>query len=104
MIIQFNTDHNIQGLESLEAKMNAIITDEMSRFSDQITRIEVFLSDENGHKKGKNDKKCILEARLEGMQPLAVSDHANNHEVAVKGALVKLKTVIETRLGQLKNY
>lgn len=104
MTIQFNTDHNIQGLESLEAKMNAIITDEMSRFSDQITRIEVFLSDENGHKKGNNDKKCILEARLEGMQPLAVSDHANNHEVAVKGALVKLKTVIETRLGQLKNY
>lgn len=104
MTIQFNTDHNINGLESLEAKMNAIITDEMSRFSDQITRIEVFLSDENGHKKGHNDKKCTLEARLEDMQPLAVSDHANNHEVAVKGALVKLKTVIETRLGQLKNY
>ena len=104
MIIQFNTDHNIQGLESLESKMNAIITDEMSRFSNQITRIEVFLSDENSHKKGNNDKKCILEARLEGMQPLAVSDHANNHEEAVKGALVKLKAVIETKFGQLKNY
>ena len=104
MTIQFNTDHNINGLESLEAKMNAIITDEMSRFSDQITRIEVFLSDENGHKKGHNDKKCTLEARLEDMQPLAVSDHANNHEEAVKGALVKLKAVIETKFGQLKNY
>ncbi len=104
MTIQFNTDHNVKGLESFEAKIDAIIMDEMSRFSDQITRIEVFLSDENGPKKGQNDKKCILEARLEGMQPLAVSDHANNHEVAVKGALVKLKAVIETKFGQLKSH
>lgn len=30
-----------------------------------ITRIEVHFGDENGEKFGKNDKRCLLEARLQ---------------------------------------
>jgi hypothetical protein len=37
-----------------------------------ITRIEVHLSDENGKKEGHNDIQCILEARIEGRDPIAV--------------------------------
>ena len=104
MIIQFNTDHNIAGREAFETKITDLLTDGLSRISHQITRVEVHLSDENGHKNGFNDKKCLLEARLEGMQPIVASDHANNHELATKGAMNKLKTAIDSKIGQLKNH
>ena len=104
MIIQFNTDHNIAGREAFETKITNLLNDGLSRFSHQMTRIEVHLSDENANKSGFNDKKCLLEARLEGMNPIVVSDHAQNHELATKGAIHKLKAAIDSKIGQLKNH
>lgn len=104
MTIQFNTDNNITGSEELRAPLTAIISEALSRFSDQITRLEVHLTDENSHKSGQNDKRCMLEARLEGMKPIAVTNNAGTHEQAVKGAVDKLKTSLDTVLGRLRNY
>lgn len=42
----------------------------------------------------------MIEARLEGMQPIAVTNDSNSHEQAVEGALGKLKTSLETILGR----
>ena len=104
MQIQFNTDKNVTASEDLIDSSTSLISEELSRFDDQITRVEVHLSDENGNKDGINDKRCMVEARLAGMQPIAVTDHANTHEQAVSGAIDKLKTSLETITGRLKNY
>jgi hypothetical protein len=71
--IQLNTDKNITGDERLESYLSSLIENELSRFSDHITRIEIHLADENGPKNGENDKRCALEARIEGRQPIAVT-------------------------------
>jgi len=102
--IQLNTDKNILGDERLESYLSSLIENELSRFSDHITRIEVHLSDENGQKKGANDKRCMLEARLENRQPIAVTSHADTVEKAVNDALDKLKASIETIHDRLKNH
>jgi ribosome-associated translation inhibitor RaiA len=102
--IQLNTDKNIDGDERLESYLSSIIEDKLSLFSDHITRIEVHLADENGSKKGENDKRCMLEARLDGRQPIAVTSHANTVEKAVNDALAKLKASIETLYGRLKKH
>lgn len=104
MKIQLNTDKNIQGDERLENYLSSLIRDELSRFSDHITRIEVHLADENSQKKGINDKRCMLEARLENRQPIAVTSHANTVEKAMNDALAKLKASLETIYGRLKNH
>jgi ribosome-associated translation inhibitor RaiA len=104
MQIQFNTDKNINGSEDLIASSTALISEELSRYSHQITRVEVHLSDEDGNKDGINDIRCLMEARLAGMNPIAVTDSANSHEQAVSGALDKLKTSLETITGRLRNY
>ncbi len=104
MIIQFNTDHNIHGHEALEAKFTTILIEALNRFSKQMTRIEVHLSDENNNKNKMNHKRCLLEARLEGLQPFVASDDAENHELALKGAINKLKTVLDTKIGHLRNH
>jgi hypothetical protein len=104
MQIQFHTDHNIVGNERQNAYFTKTITEALSRFSIHITRLEVHLADENGAKEGKNDQRCMIEARLEGMQPIAVTNHADSIEKAVKGATEKLKAALETVLGKLKTF
>lgn len=104
MHIQVNTDNNIEGREELATRVEAVVEKALSRFSDQITRVEVHLSDENSHKGGQNDKRCLMEARLEGRQPTAVTHQAATLGQAIDGAADKLKTVIESTLGRLRNY
>ncbi|MGK2863025.1 MAG: HPF/RaiA family ribosome-associated protein [Chitinophagaceae bacterium] len=102
MIIQINTDKNIEGSERFADHFTSIIEDELGRY-ETITRIEVHLSDENGSKEGQADKRCMLEARMEGRQPIAVSNTADTHEQAVEGAVDKLKASLETIIGKMKN-
>jgi ribosome-associated translation inhibitor RaiA len=104
MQIQFNTDKNVTGSEDLIASSTSIISEELSRYSHQITRLEIHLSDEDGNKDGFKDKRCIVEARLAGMKPIAVTNHANTHEQAIFGAIDKLKTSLEKITGRLKDY
>lgn len=104
MKVQFNTDNHIVGREELRAPLEEIINQSLNRFEDRITRIEVHLNDENSHKGGGDDKRCLLEARLEGMQPIAVTNNASTHERAVKGAVDKLKTALDTVIGRQRNY
>ena len=104
MTIQLNTDKNLSVHEAFGTKLDDLLSEELSRYSEHITRLEVHLSDENGSKEGINDKRCLLEARLEGRQPIAVTDMANTYEQAVDGAIDKLKTSLDTILGRLKNH
>lgn len=104
MTIQLNTDKNISGNEKLESYLYSLITEDLTRFSSHITRIEIHLSDDNGSKKGLNDKRCMLEARVENRQPIAVTNHSSTIEDAVNGALDKLKKSLETILGRLQNH
>ena len=104
MIIQFNTDNNIDGNERLSGYLETQLSEGLSRFDSHITRIEVHLSDENANKEGKNDKRCLLEARLEGMQPIAVTNHDNTIEQAVNGALDKLKAALDSAIGKLRQH
>ena len=104
MTIQFNTDNNITGSEELRAPLNAAIERSLGRFSGQITRLEIHLNDENSHKKGQNDKRCMLEARMEGRQPIAVTNNADTNEQALKGAIDKLIASLETIIGRARNY
>ena len=103
MNIHINTGHNIQSNETLVAKFRNIIKSSLSRMSDHITKVEVHLKDEDGAKKGKNDKRCMIEARLEGRQPIVVTDHAATLNQALDGAIDKLINMIETILGRQRD-
>jgi hypothetical protein len=104
MKIQFNTDKNGRESETIRGSITDIISKKLNGFGEQIIRLEVHLSDENGHKEGVNDKRCLLEARLEGMHPVAVTKVADTEEQAVKGAADKLKTSLTTILGRMRQY
>ncbi|MBI1225724.1 MAG: HPF/RaiA family ribosome-associated protein [Bacteroidetes bacterium] len=104
MTIQLNTDHNIVGSEKLEERITTILSEKLERFSSQITRLEVHLTDNNGHKTGPADKQCALEARLEGLKPIAVTGIGDNVEQSVRIAIDKLKASLDTVLGRLHKH
>ena len=104
MQIQVNTDNNIEGSARMSAYFTEILQEALDRFSDQVMRVEVHLSDENAGKEGSDDKRCLLEARLKGLKPVVVSHYAENLDLAVSGAIDKLVKSLESTIGKLRNH
>jgi hypothetical protein len=103
MIIQVNTDDNISGSAELTTRVQVVVDEALRRFGDRVTRVEVHLSDENSHKSGPDDKRCMMEARLAGRPPTAVTDQAATLDQAIRGAADKLLRQIESDLGRLRD-
>jgi ribosome-associated translation inhibitor RaiA len=104
MQIHVNTDRHIHGGEDLHERVQGMVHAAVSHLRDRITRIEVHLSDENSKKSSDHDKRCVLEARLAGMQPLAVTHQAETVAKAIDGAAVKLERALEHALGKANGH
>jgi hypothetical protein len=105
MLIQVHTNHVVRDSEALAGHAEAEVTAALERFRVQVTRVEVFLSDVNGHKEGDRDKRCVMEARPAGHQPVAVSHEAATWPEAISRATEKLEASLERmtdRLGHRK--
>jgi ribosome-associated translation inhibitor RaiA len=104
MTIQVNTGNQSVGSADRSNDIEALIEEKLSRFADRITRAEVHLNDENSAAKdGGNDKRCQIEVRIAGLQPISVTDHADTHEEALHGAADKMVALIETTFGKLQS-
>ena len=87
MQIQISTDHNIECHEALGSRVRDVVETALSRNSAHITRVEIHMSDESSNKKGSIDvMRCVMEARLERHQPIAVTHRAETLDHAVHGA------------------
>lgn len=104
MKIQVNTDDNVEGRERLVRRVEAEVSRALGHLGDHITRVEVHLSDKDSDKTGREDKRCLMEARLAGRPPVAVTNHAGSLGEAFGGAADKLKRSVERTLGRLKDH
>jgi len=100
MQIQVNTDRNIEGGLALDSWTTAVVEAALGHLGDHLTRVDVHLGDENGNKSGAEDKRCLMEARLIGRPPIAVTAHADSLHAAINGASRKLVRAIEHELGR----
>ena len=101
MQINVNTDSTIERHAGLNEHVESVVEGAIHRFREHITRVEVHLSDNNSQKSADGDNRCLMEARLTGYQPIAVSDHAATLHQAIAGAAEKLKRAIDSALGRL---
>lgn len=87
MLVQIHTDPNIPSSEALTTEVEAAVQGAIGRYADRISRVQVHLEDENSTaKSGERDQRCMVEARLDGRPPLAVTHHADSVEKAIMGA------------------
>jgi len=101
MLVRVTTDNHIQGGNDLLRDVESGVTAALHRFGPQITRVEAHLADENSHKRSDDDKKCTLEARLAGLQPVAATGNGATLDQALASALDKLVALLDHKLGRL---
>jgi RNA polymerase sigma factor (sigma-70 family) len=101
MQILVNTDNHIDGSAKLTNQVEAVVEGALGRFRDRITRVEVHFADDNSRQKfGDNDKRCVMEARLAGIPPIAVSHKGSTLEQALDGAADTLEKTLKRTLGR----
>lgn len=103
MQIQLNTDGHVQGNDALAEWAERELKDKLGRFRDQVTRVEIHLSDVNAARVSDAEKRCKLEARLAGRQPVAVSHDAGKVADAFHGAAAKLVRALDTSVGRARD-
>jgi ribosome-associated translation inhibitor RaiA len=100
MLIEVRTDGNINGGEQFSDRMKAELRTALHRYGDRIRRIDVHLSDAVGNKTSHDDKSCMIEARLDGREPIVVTHQESSMDHAIHGAVYKLKKSIDSALGK----
>lgn len=103
MHIEIRTDSHIHGGD-VGPYIERTVGSVLAPFVSQITRVEVHLNDANAGKGGADDKRCMIEARLEGRKPQAVTHNADTVEQAVRGAADKMKRLLDSALGKLRDH
>ncbi len=101
MQIQGNTDHNSDGRQHVADYVRSVVEHAVSHFERQVTRVEVYLSDDNGLKSGPDDKRCVMEARVGSIDPVAVTRRGANIDEAIHGAATKLKRSLVNELARI---
>jgi len=102
MQIKINTDRNIQGDERLKEVAREIVSHGIAHFTARLTRIEVHLQDVSAARSGPQDIRCMVEARPEGLRPVAVSHNDATVEAALRGAAKKMNTLLTSEFGKLE--
>lgn len=102
MQVLLNTDNHVDGNDRLAQYVSSVVESSVDRFSRRITRVEVFLADENSSvKSGSNDKRCTMEARIGGMQPITVSANSPTFDQGIDAAADKLEKALSHAFGRL---
>jgi ribosome-associated translation inhibitor RaiA len=97
--VQINTGKHVDAEKDL---LEDEVIDALSRFDDQLIRVDVHLSDQNAEKSGADDLRCTMEAKLAGFKPVAVTHSAASVNEAYSGAVQKLERILETTLAKIE--
>lgn len=103
MKIQINYG-DVDKSEAIETHVREKVERAMSHMADEVTRIEVHLRDDKGQGRGENDKRCTMEARMSGRQPLAVEDRGADIYNVVNATAEKLKHAVRRISEKRKDH
>jgi hypothetical protein len=102
MQIQVYADHGADGREKVVDYVRGVVEGAVRDFTSHITGVEVHLSDENGAKSSHDDKRCMMEARVEERNPIVVTHHGTTMDEAIGGAAGKLRRSLADDLERLQ--
>ena len=100
MLVEIRMDSSIHGGEDLSAHTKSVVEEALCRFLDQIRRVDIHLGTTNNHKAGNGDKRCMIEVRMDGREPIVVTREATTLAPAIHDAIHALKQTIENALGR----
>ena len=103
MFIQINTDNQVESDGERDSRLEDQVRQRLARFEERITDVEIHVSDVNGPRGGAGDLRCTLEARVNGIQPVAVAENGATVDRAIMGAAKKAVRALDHQLGKLND-
>src|SRR5690606_1492784 len=103
MQIQLDSDNPIAASPELKQSVELILEQSLKHLTKEVARLEVHLHDENSTKGGATDKRCMLEARVDGLQPVNVEHKAPTMDKAVRGAADQLVRALQNTLEKKRD-
>ena len=101
MFIQVKAENSPFGNEDWQSEVEALVQGTLGRFGERITSVEVLLSNGNGREKADgNDKQCLIKARVDGLEPVAIRTHAPFYDVAIADCAEKMERTLDRRLNR----
>lgn len=100
MKIQVNSDSSLRVDQRVIEFVESHVLAALQRFEGKLTRVEVHLSDLNSTKGGADDKRCLVEARPAGQDPIAVEEIAASTDLAVRGATQKMQRLLASHFAR----
>jgi len=100
MQVMVNSGKHVDTSMAFKTDIRGRVRDKLQRYEEHLTRVEIHLSDENALKTGPQDKRCKVEARMKGRDPMSVSYDAGELQQAIDGAMNKLTAVLERNIGK----
>ena len=101
LFIQIHTDNQIPSDNERDTRIEEQVRQRLARFEERITDVEIHVSDINGPRGGNADLRATLEARVNGIPPVAVADQGNTIDQAIVGAAKKAVRALDHQLGKL---
>lgn len=89
---------DLPSTEAITSHVHEEIAGALKHWQNRITRVEVHLHDDNGPGKGGLDKRCTLEARPAGQEPVAVEHSARDMYEAITKASAKLGRAVRHQI------
>jgi hypothetical protein len=86
---------------ALDERTRETLMSALGHLAERLTRVEVHLGDENSRKAGPADKRCMLEARPKGLDPIAVEVFGADYYGVVHEAAGKLRRALQHRFERL---
>ncbi len=101
MKVLVHTDRNIHTDAREERRIEDDLANALERFTEDLTRVEVHLSDESAGRSTEDDIHCLLEARPARQDPVTVSHRAATWAEALGGATNKLEALLTHKFDRL---
>jgi ribosome-associated translation inhibitor RaiA len=101
MKIQINTDVNIENDTPLGAHVEAVLNAALSRFSDRVTGVNIYLSAIIGRVEHGDQYHCLMSAHIEGRRAIQASESASSLYQVIRGTTERLRRTINSGLGRI---
>jgi ribosome-associated translation inhibitor RaiA len=104
VFIQINADNQVKSDQERDGRLEERIKDRLKRFDGRITDVELHLSEPTARRNGGGSEiRCTLEARVNGIAPVAASGDGSTAERAAIAAVDKAGRALDKTLGRLND-
>ena len=102
MQIRVDVDDHIDGSEELMVRVEGVVEGSLERFQEQVSRVDVHLSQRIPHRPGERDMCCRMEAHADGLKVISVLHEALTLTEAIHAASAKLERAVYLALVKAK--